>query len=97
MSDSVEDDCWESDAELFWRSWGAESVVYESGSGDTHLLDLLSAVVLKFLEIQKANTSELASQVADSLETKCDKAFLEQIQQVLSNLHIRGLIGLVVK
>ena len=49
---------------LYWHSWGDEFVVYNSGSGNTHLLDVVAAQALKILDRAPANLLELSHEVA---------------------------------
>ncbi len=44
---------------MHWRSWDNEHLVYNCGSGDTHLLDELSAEILRKIERAPATVEEL--------------------------------------
>ena len=77
---------------LHWRSWGDEFVVYNSGSGDTHLLDPVAAEALQNLEQESADLSELVARVAASLEIEPDTDFAAYLEQLLSDLYKLGLI-----
>lgn len=55
-------------AELLWRSWGDEVVVFNSASGQTHLLDALSGAALKELEDYPKTITHLTNQMAEKFE-----------------------------
>ena len=67
-------------------------MVYNTGSGDTHLLDTLAAEVLQSLEREPADLSELAGRVAASLRIEPDSKFSDYLGQLLSDLHKLDLI-----
>lgn len=77
---------------LQWQVWDDEFVVYNTGSGDTHMLDTLAAEVLQSLEKKTADLSELAGRVAASIEIEPDSKFSDYLEQLLSDLHKLGLI-----
>ena len=89
-----EDTRWKVNPEfpLHWRSWDDEFVVYNTGSGDTHLLDTLAAEVLQSLEIESADLPELIDRVTASLRIEPDSKFSDYLGQLLSDLHKLGLI-----
>lgn len=53
-----------SDADLRWRIWEDEVVVFHPPSGDTHLLNPLAAEVLQYLTEQPADAYQLAAHLA---------------------------------
>ena len=77
---------------LQWQVWDGEFVVYNTGSGDTHLLDTSAAEVLQSLERGSADLSELVAMVAASLEIEPDSKFSDYLEQLLSDLHKLSLI-----
>ena len=77
---------------LQWQVWDDEFVVYNTGSGDTHLLDPVAAEVLQSLEKKTADLSELAGRVSASIEIEPDSKFSDYLEQLLSDLHKLGLI-----
>lgn len=52
-------------AELLWQSWDSETIVFNALSGQTHLLDALSAATLKEIERDPATVDELARRLAE--------------------------------
>lgn len=78
---------------LIWRNWDEESfLVYHTGSGDTHLLNRVTAEVLRQLERADADVGELAHRVAQSFEVEADDEFVQQIEQLLAHLDELGLV-----
>jgi PqqD family protein of HPr-rel-A system len=81
-----------SESRLHWQSWDDEFVVYNSGSGDTHLLDVVAAEALHSLERESANLSELGRRVAAALEIKLDDNLSAHLERLLSDFHRLGLV-----
>lgn len=77
---------------LFWRSWDGEHIVYNSGSGDTHLLDSLAAEALRRLERAPATPAELESWAAADVEADSVPEIPGYIARLLGQLHALGLI-----
>jgi len=77
---------------LHWQSWDDEFVVYNSGSGDTHLLDVVAAEALQSLERESANLLELARKVAASLEIKLDDKLSAYLERLVPDFHRLGLV-----
>jgi PqqD family protein of HPr-rel-A system len=53
------------DVGLLWRSWDEEVIVFNQASGQTHLLDALSAAALRELEQHPRTLTELAGHLAE--------------------------------
>lgn len=53
---------------LHWRCWDNEWVVYNQGSGDTHLLDTFTACTLMALEEGAATPAQLLVQLLAQLD-----------------------------
>lgn len=56
------------DARLEWRQWGRLTVVFNPASGNTHLLNDLSARVLSSLETRASTLEELQHAYSSDLE-----------------------------
>ena len=78
--------------DLLWRFWDGEFVVFNTGSGDTHVLDAFSGEVLKSIQQQPASAAEIAICLADSLALTLEEVPLERITEVLTEFHTLGLI-----
>ena len=78
---------------LVWRSWGEdEYVVYHPDSGDTHLLNGVSAEVLWRLESGPAGFRDLTCQVAEIMGISVDHQFETSIAKLLVYLDSVGLV-----
>ena len=77
---------------LVWKLWDDEYVVFDQGSGDTHLLDLVAGEVLRVLERQPETAGDLVRRVASALEIEADDALRRHVDQTLGQLHRAGLI-----
>lgn len=78
---------------LHWQSWGDEHVVYCADSGDTHLLDAITAQVLRCLEESSVPSADLVQQIAVRLGYEPDPDFHNFVQQALERLHRLGLVA----
>ena len=85
------------DRRLHWRCWQDEAVVYNDTSGDTHLLDPLSAEVLSLLDQtdQSIRCEDIARQIAAAMnmdEQSADIDFLGRVEGVIDNFYRLELI-----
>jgi PqqD family protein of HPr-rel-A system len=78
--------------ELHWRCWDDEYIVFNSGSGDTHLFDKDSAEVLQLLEQSPFTEQQLINKIFSSPPGESDEEELQYLKQLLINLHQLGLI-----
>jgi len=78
--------------ELLWHTWDDESVVYHTGSGDTHLLDTIAMSALMALENKALTVAELVEKVSKHCAINPDPAFFESITQLISSFNRLGLI-----
>ena len=81
------------ESKLYWHSWGDEFVVYDGGSGDTHLLDAVGANALQSLEREPATLSELTEKMAASWDLEVQGELSDYLARLLSNLHKLGLVN----
>lgn len=81
-----------SDHALHFRSWNDEFVVYNSLSGDTHLLGATAAHAL--LELRKAPSDAvaLAASLAPLMQAEMNNELVFQIDQLLADLDKLALI-----
>ena len=77
---------------LHFCSWGDEFIVYNSLSGDTHLLGLTAAHVLLTLQQTPSDVTKLAESLAPMLQTKMDDELVFQIDHLLAELDTLALI-----
>ena len=81
-----------SDQALHFRCWNNEFVVYNSLSGDTHLLDEAAAHILLELQQAPADVVMLAASVASILQIEMSDEWVSQIGQILADLDGLSLI-----
>ena len=82
-----------SEAPLLWRSWDDdEHVVYCSASGDTHLINEVTAEVLRQLERSEMGFSDLVLRVTKTLGTEPDEQAETQVARLLVYLDQIGLV-----
>ena len=78
--------------ELLWRSWSPdEFVVYHRESGETHLLNALTAFVLRTLRSESLNSTELAGRAADEFGPEFENAE-QELEHLLGHLDELGLV-----
>lgn len=67
-------------------------MVFDEGSGDTHLLDPLSAEVLKVLEESPGELSGLARRVVSRLEVAPDSDLTPRVRELVERFVAAGLV-----
>jgi len=70
--------------DLLWQFWDGEFVVFNTGSGDTHVLDVFSGEVLRSIEQQPASAAEIATYLADTITLTVEEVPLGRITDVLA-------------
>jgi PqqD family protein of HPr-rel-A system len=85
-----------SGARLAWRTWdGCQSVLFDEGSGDTHMLDDVAREALLCLDERQKSSAELAVGLSDRLGVKNDASLQGYIDLLLEQLDDLGLIEAV--
>ncbi len=78
-------------AELRWQTWDDEVIVFNTASGQTHLLDALSAATLREIESRPGGINQLADRLAERFEL--DGADLSQrLTEVCARFDELGLV-----
>lgn len=77
---------------LHWERWGKQYALYDSLSGETHLLPEFSARVLQQLSVRPRTAGVLAKALCEGSDEVCNQAFIEQVSQLLVQLQAAGLI-----
>ena len=72
------------------KNWGDDYLVWSELTGQTHLLDLLSATVLRLLQQAPTAANELAERVAQTLKLDNDN-LLTMVEQTLAEFERLGL------
>lgn len=81
-----------SDQALYFHSWEDEFVVFNSLSGDTHLLGLLAGKILLQLQQAPSDAMALAESLAPLWQAGLDEELGFQIEPLLADLHALALI-----
>ena len=87
--------CWtlRPGVELSWQCWDPdEFLVYDSASGDTHLVNEVTREVLRQLGRAPQSTSQLGCLVAESLGLADDPELEQRLAQLVSHLDRIGLV-----
>ncbi len=80
----------EADA-LHWEKWGEQYALYDSLSGETHLLPESSARVLQQLSVRPCTAEVLARALCEGSDEPCEQTFVEHLSQLLAQLQAAGL------
>ena len=82
-------------ADLRWRFWDGQFVVYSPASGDTHLLNPVAGETLLCLQQAPGDLAEVTRRVAARLKLDPDDQLPERLQGFLVELENFGLIEAV--
>ncbi len=74
-----------------WRS-NDETVVYDAGSGDTHLFDLVAAEGLNSLLESQLTEQEFVERLANRLDIKPDEQLHRYVGRLIEQLEAAGLL-----
>ena len=77
---------------LHWKLLEDQYVVYNSGSGHTHVLDPVAALVVQQLAEHCLETSELVQRIGMLLSLETTEEFNNELHQTLSELDKLGLV-----
>jgi PqqD family protein of HPr-rel-A system len=81
-----------SGGEIALRYWDGDYVVYNSLTGNTHVLDTVAGEVLNAIRAGRGQWSELCRSVADFLDVPNDAAVADNVRKILAQLDELGLI-----
>lgn len=81
-----------SDQALYFHSWDNECVVYNSLSGDTHLLNLTASQILLKLQQSPTEATTLAKLVPPTDQSESHAEHELQIEHLLAELNALNLI-----
>ena len=77
---------------LLYKFWDYECAIFDVASGDTHLLDQLSAEALRCLEASPSSPMEIVRQVSHVFELEVDQKLIDHINSLIAKLHNLNLI-----
>ncbi len=81
-----------SGSDLHFRIWEDEYVVYDSLSGDTHLLGSIAAQILLRLQQEPSSATALSASLASLVHAESDDELVFQIENILADLDSLALI-----
>jgi len=86
--------CWSTLAHdvLYWESWGEQHAVFDSLSGETHLLPESTARVLRKIGEHACTARQLAETLCVATDESCDEHFIMDITRLLQQLQVVGLV-----
>jgi PqqD family protein of HPr-rel-A system len=82
-------------AELHWRGWAAEAVVFEAVSGQMSVLDALEAAVLASIEAGPQELQALTELLAADMGLAADATLRERIRAIIEDFVSRGWLEAV--
>ncbi len=84
------------DQEIFWRHWEGDYVVFNSLSGETHILDITDGKVLRRIMNGPATTEDIRSEIGEFLKVRNDAELACAVDKILHNLEDAGLVEAVI-
>ena len=81
-----------SEASLIWRDWADHYVVYNAGSGHTHVLDPIGALALREIQVHPLTMQEMANRLKVLLGLESVEEFHSKLQQLLVQFEELGLV-----
>jgi len=84
------------DVKLLWKSWddGSEFAVYHPPSGQTHLLDALSAWVVQLLQVDSLSEKAIADRIVQEFGLELEAAQVDRyLENLLPRLRQLGLVA----
>jgi len=79
-------------AKLYRRVWGEECVLFNSESGDTHMLDTVAAYGLACLEESPQDLESLSLALGEKFDMEPDPLLRNYVERLLAQLTSLGLI-----
>ncbi|MDH5444153.1 MAG: hypothetical protein OEY52_01275 [Gammaproteobacteria bacterium] len=82
---------WEAVAgfEVLRKTWGSESAIYHTGSGDTQLLDELGIAILNLVQAQRLETEEIREHILRKHKVELEG---DSLARLLAELNRSGVI-----
>ncbi len=77
---------------ILWEEWGEDTIIYHSGSGQTHLLNEIAVYVLQFLQHGSASFSALLAGLDGNIEGGLNAGIRQNVRELLDRFERLGLI-----
>ena len=84
------------DQEILWRHWEGDYVIFNSLSGETHILEITSGKVLKRIMKGPSTTEDIRLEIGDFLEVRNNSELARAVDKILSGLEDAGLVEAVI-
>lgn len=81
--------------DLCWREWDGECIVYHTGTADTHYIDAVGVVILKFLEKGNATVDDVVSHLSSHFLDTEDVEAKDLESTVARHLDSYQILGLI--
>lgn len=77
---------------ILWEEWGDDTIIYHSGSGQTHLLNEIAVYVLQFLQRGSASFSSLLVGLDENIEGGLNAGIRQHVRELLDRFELLGLV-----
>jgi PqqD family protein of HPr-rel-A system len=77
---------------LTCKAWDQEFVVFNSASGNTHLINPVTAKILSILGLRPISALELSRHIAAEMQLDTDEEIVQRVEVLLETLDHLGLI-----
>ena len=84
------------DQEILWRCWEGDYVIFNSLSGETHILDITGGKVLRRIMNRPSTTEDIRSEIGDFLEVRNNAELACAVDKILHSLEDAGLVEAVI-
>jgi|GEM_PF-6787970 len=79
------------------RCWGDECALFDSESGDTHLIDVVASSILTVLASGSLPTADILARLTDGLATEIQATAQQHLVALLASLESKNLVRRVVE
>ena len=79
-------------SELLFRDYDMEVLVFDAGSGNTHIVDPIAGCILRHLSKHPQNSQLLAQEVSTQFQLPADTSLASYIDSLLHSLAQQNLL-----
>ena len=77
---------------IFDRQWDGDGVFFSSHSGETHILDVSSSMILRRIMEGPSTIEDIRARFAEFLEVENDSRLANAVDEILERLAEAGLV-----